>query len=78
MIIFGGKVCDLSIITNLKPFFVCWIFIFIAQGEYSGQTRYAKVLDGKSLIDRCYRSGHRLELRNFFFTQFLLDAEMII
>ena len=37
----------------------------IAQVEYQGQTRYTRILDRRSFIDVCYRTGHRLDLKYF-------------
>ena len=44
------------------------------QDEYQGQTRYTRILERKSLIDKSYRMLHRLELKYFHFAQFLLNA----
>ena len=47
-----------------------WIF----QGQYQGQTRNTRILERKPLINTSYRIRHRLELKYFHFTQFLLIA----
>ena len=53
------------------------IKLWIAQVEYQGiqgQTRYAGILDCRPFIITCYHIGHKLELKYFLFTQFLLNA----
>ena len=47
----------------------------IVQAEYQGQTRNTRILELRPLINTSYRiQHHRLGLKYFHFTQFLLNA----
>ena len=46
----------------------------IAQVKYQEQARYTRILDRKLLIDTSFHIRHRLELKYFHFSNFLLNA----
>ena len=46
----------------------------VFQVEYQGQTPNSNILERKPLIDTPYCFQHRLDLKYFHFTQFLLNA----
>ena len=50
----------------------------IVQVEYQGQTRNTRILERKPLIKTSYCIQHRLELKYFHFTQFLLNAAQLL
>ena len=50
----------------------------IVQVEYQGQTRNTRILKRKPWINTSYSIRHRLELKYFHFTQFLLNAAQLL
>ena len=70
-----GKGIWLVVSRNQEPLFcVQGCCPQIAQVEYQGQARKTRILERKPWIDASYRIQHRLELKYFHFTQFLLIA----
>ena len=67
MLISLKKLYQLSKLATLNLFCVCCIFIFIFSSKvvYNwSQTRYTKILDFKTLVDRYQSIGHRLAQRS--------------
>ena len=59
---------DSSHIAAWNRFFAFKIVVLglqVAQDEYQGQRRYARILENKHFIDTSYRIRHRLELKYF-------------